>query len=286
MLKLSELLTFGLTLVDLVREKIRYSVNMDDYGQVCDRFGRFHFYRNDSRKLDELRNKHNLLPSIFSNKGQGEKNYKSYKVEDILKTGVGNCGELCDVTMQLVREVNFFTHQQEVHCSRLHFTGADHGFLLLHQGQTIAPRAYTVCSLEELSANINNAIIVDPWIYQVTPLKDYQYHLQAATEYNVERYYRGNIKFTESFVLNNDSKYTNSNSSSTPASGSKLQELVNKFNSAYVDNNKKISEMDKTALTVKSFSSVKAELQAMADREKQAVLTILRGYLIYKSKNS
>ena len=288
MITITDLLAFGTTLVDLVRVKIPYSLNMIEKDQLFDGLTDSAFYIDKYKKLTTLKQKNAPIflkmlskqtAQDIQREGSEQISYNALKakVKNILRSQVGNCGELCNIAMVLSYNVTIFDKKENIYCSTLEFKEFDHAALLLHQDYSIIAgmkfydtREYSYSGLNELSEKIDNAVIIDPWIYQITPLKHYQRHIQAAAEYNVQNRYASKICFNDSFLLGNNSGSENSNSNSNKTTDPVLEKMVQEFNSIYEKHRVSISKRNADEFPpLKDFLTLRSELIAeIKEKEK------------------
>lgn len=117
-----------------------------------------------------------------------------------LQTRVGNCGELCNITLLLASHVDKnslnISLDNQIYISKIET--AQHAFCILHQSQNLASLQYKdfiTNDLESLSQqkDLKNAVIIDPWIYKATKLSDYLKHIQHAKNFIADGYFNGQI---------------------------------------------------------------------------------------------
>jgi hypothetical protein len=178
-----EILAIGSALVETVRSQIKYSPNMCRDGQLFDGLTESSILMNLVSNFDNFRNKdHTSL-----------KTAKEY-----LESRTGLCDGLSLACIYIAKGLEEI--KKNTFYLSLMGTGS-HAFVLAHSSRILYNSKklnykHSVNSLLELSmcSDIYNAVIIDPWIYKATKLKDYLYHLKHAKLYNCEDYYIGDIK--------------------------------------------------------------------------------------------
>ena len=183
MIDSDKLLVIGAALVQTVRSEIKYSTNMVSKGQLFDGLKQSYFFKELSLKV--------IYTSPFAG--------VSYSINDLgkksLDLGVGYCDGLslaCLYITKGLKEIRidkFYLSLMETH---------RHTFVLAHCSQNLLDYRYTTkCanSFDDLAKHkgLSNAIIIDPWIYKATKLKNYTQHLDHSELYNVKKFYKGPI---------------------------------------------------------------------------------------------
>ena len=260
---MTKLLAFGTTLIDLVRTRIPYSENIS---QLFDDIANSSAYiKKNKEKIREIRKGHDILWEQDENDlresdvSERDISHRQY-VQKTLEAGVGYCAELTMSAQILALDVDIFSKSQRVYCSKIRFTNTNHTMLLLHQDVFMRKAIQYYTSDEGFSPSLDvlsqktyaAAVIVDPWIYQVTPLKHHQKHIKAAEKYDVYQDYQGEVKFDSSFLLGSETNFTG-------VSDPILEKMVREFKGVYEEYLMIISKMDNPdALTGRTFFTARA----------------------------
>ncbi|MGJ3495614.1 hypothetical protein ACR9PT_13765 [Piscirickettsia salmonis] len=169
------LLAIGAALVKAVRKNIKYSENLYSPKGVES------FYDDRSSKIDSIRENINL----FS--GQVEGVDPATYAKQALDKRIGVCSEVSKIATYLASMLNQLEMEESVYISVI--GPPHHTFCLIHQSYALHQQTTVgVCiadSLEELSENkeLENAVIVDPWLYKASNLIDYKGHIGYAQKF-------------------------------------------------------------------------------------------------------
>ncbi|RNC76849.1 hypothetical protein DA717_13605 [Piscirickettsiaceae bacterium NZ-RLO2] len=169
------LLAIGAALVKAVRKSIKYSENLYSPKGVES------FYDDRSSKIDSIRENINL----FSGKVEGVD--PATYAKQALDKRIGVCSEVSKVATYLASMLNQLEMEESVYISVI--GPPHHTFCLIHQSYALHQQTTVgVCiadSLEELSENkeLENAVIVDPWLYKASNLINYKSHIGYAQKF-------------------------------------------------------------------------------------------------------
>ncbi|OAJ33381.1 hypothetical protein [Piscirickettsia salmonis] len=190
-----QLLAIGAALVTAVRRNIKYSENLyllAGNSFFDERYTKVFFIREGinatSGKIDEQ------APSAYAKRA--------------LDHRVGFCSELSEVSTFLGSMLNKFEAPVYISVIKTPL----HAFCLIHQSSSLHQKTksnvYISDNIKELSekTELENAIIVDAWIYKATKLSDYKSHINYAKEFekrfDLEECFDGEIKtegYSEAF---------------------------------------------------------------------------------------
>ncbi|ODN42574.1 hypothetical protein [Piscirickettsia litoralis] len=113
------------------------------------------------------------------------------KPTDSIFVGYGTCGYLSFVMRYIARQINIngiYKPGYNIYLTNLGLNG--HVYCLLHTSKNLYEQQCKLKGMEKLKlgrfyhlatrADLKNAIIVDPWIYKVTPLTNWKNHIAHA----------------------------------------------------------------------------------------------------------
>ena len=308
MIDSNDLLAIGAALVQTVRSEIEYSTNMVSKGQLFHGLQQGHIFK----KLENSKN--NSLPFLtdpdFLRRNRilpwlansiSFLTDRSYSINDKIKKsldlGIGNCEGLSIACLLIakglekIRIGKFYLSLMTTKNPTVYAAVEDPTrltFVLAHCSEKILgkrgkrsgkfrPIEYAD-SFEHLATfdDLNNAVIIDPWIYKATRLKNYTQHLKHSKLYNVEDFYTGPIGLSRNFNLEGTGMHTQIK----PLSPIKIIEdkYIKKFNLLY-----RSYIMEKLRLEGdfvargRSFSKVRRSLK-QKQQQKQQQLTDLRDF--------
>ncbi|WP_108652714.1 hypothetical protein [Dongshaea marina] len=196
MMDVNELLAIGSALTTVARLHIKYSVNMVSERQLLRSKRNTYMYHEKFQHLDELRKSTVQRPQ---------------KIAMALEHSVGCCGELCMICYEIADSYSFEL-TENLYITNLYTYHGDpesifnHSFLLLHQSGTLnqrvvnsslrdVPVSSSMHTLSRSYQGLDNAVIVDPWIYAATPLSELTAHILRAEELGVEECYTAGVCF-------------------------------------------------------------------------------------------
>ncbi|RNC77124.1 hypothetical protein DA717_12030 [Piscirickettsiaceae bacterium NZ-RLO2] len=254
-----QLLAIGAALVTAVRRNIKYSENIP-YLYSNEQSEPFKKERSD--KLYSIRDKLRAERNPITGRMKGA--VASAYAKEALNKRVGFCNELSEVTAFLGSMLNKI--DEPVYISVV--ATPHHAFCLIHQSQElhqqekagicIADNFKELCEKKELE----NAIIVDPWIYKASKLSNYQVHLDYAFKFgshNITQNFRGKIStrgYSEEFSANNPVTVVE-------------KRLLRDFKVAHQEEVQKLSTQPQTFAQGRRFSIVQADLSHDIQRWKQ-----------------
>ncbi|APC96423.1 hypothetical protein KX01_288 [Francisella frigiditurris] len=204
----------GVSLINTIREYISFSTNLPTISNNFSTDKSFKIYED---LIDSTRDKYN-----------DRYNTDEY-AKAILSNKLGYCLELSILLTFISQYINLDTMGE-----RLYLTVVEtncHIFIVMHQNVTIH-QDKTLLKMTEKQFinydNVGNAIILDPWIYSVIPLKNYNNILKVAENLNVDDDYSTGKKLF--FALYNYSKIFGSQKETNDA---KITHLIKTFNNYY-----------------------------------------------------
>ncbi|MCF6766777.1 hypothetical protein L3V86_00145 [Thiotrichales bacterium 19S11-10] len=251
-----ELMRIGVGLMFAVRNNLKYSTNTPALYEQVDLSSQY--YKKLSQDFRALRS--NLNNILHTRK----------HAELALKYRAGMCDEMGTVATYLgSMAVNT---EEPVYITAL-FTPT-HVFCLIHQDEALAKidkRQKYVDGLKELSEvkSLKNAVIVDPWIYAVTCLSDWEKHIKHAESYDPSGFFSGVITTLG---------YSEKLSRVEPSPDNKrLQRIIRDFNTAYNYAKNSIHEGNINSPISIQFDDLKEKLKHDIDRRR--TLVSLRNFI-------
>ncbi|OAJ33357.1 hypothetical protein [Piscirickettsia salmonis] len=247
MLDADKLLAIAAALVSAVRKSIKYSENIKElYADVA--LSSFKHKRQDKRRS---------LKEGFSFGGD--------YARQALAEKVGYCDDLSVVTVHLANLIHIDDFSKPVYISLMTIPG--HRFCLIHQSEKLhlsREDEKLAGGLEELSEDpeLENAIIVDPWIYKASKLVDCGKHLSHARTYGVESFYNGS-------VYSNGHSRCIGNTSERQHLVVEERRVLRDFNLAYQEETQKLADKRSSFAKGRTLREVKAELKDHFYRRKQ-----------------
>lgn len=180
MIDQNELLALGVALTRTVREKIEYSTNIDS---LFDKRNPSKYHKRLDYGLEFIRNREGYSDISYMN-----------KAELAFKSKSGNCGELSACVMLLAASFPELFVGENVYVSLLYLS-SNHALVLLHQSSDLYFSHERLGSLAELTMNgeLDNAVLIDPWIYKACKVNETKSLFDKAREYGVIDNYIGSI---------------------------------------------------------------------------------------------
>ncbi|APC91267.1 MULTISPECIES: hypothetical protein [Francisella] len=271
MIDSDELLAIGAALVQTVRSQIKYSYNMNDKGQLFDGLKDTRMYTDLDLKFDIQRNDRTLTTYIK-------------KAQKAIELRAGLCGELVKVALYVADMIKVDI-EETIYTSTICLNTSkyiNHGFLILHQSEELHRKSdnYEICAKIDEIKNIdslNNAILVDPWIYCAHKLEDLDNLLETAKNYNVSGYYIN----TKSIEFNYFGyKSSISSLSKDDSHTNKYYNILNNFYTYYKEQKQKLLNKGDSFARGRRYSSVRRSLEynIQQQQQQQQQLTSLRDF--------
>jgi hypothetical protein len=199
MIDSDKLLAIGDALVRVVRNKIKYSENLDLLYSQTSTSG---FFYKKNREGLVYKNLHNI------------KNCPKRGLL-ALKYGIGYCDELCLAILCICQylsltKIGICENEEPIFVSIMDIIRGPHAFILIHQSESLHEEVKSrkrenegdrylkpICNnINELIkyGNLDNSVLVDPWIYKSTKLEDIDKHLMQAKAFGVyKKFYTNKI---------------------------------------------------------------------------------------------
>jgi hypothetical protein len=182
MIDSNELLAIGAALVQTVRSQIKYSTNMRG---------------EEGTLFDGLTNTSLFIKHLVNMNTLRSKRYLNYieRAQEALDLKAGYCGELADVSLYMADMIDVYPGEI-IYTSIIHLDTTkdiDHVLIILHQSYEMNSKSsdYEIgTTINELKniLSLDNAILIDPWIYCAHKLKDVDKLLEVAENYNLSKY--------------------------------------------------------------------------------------------------
>ncbi|ALA26728.1 hypothetical protein AVI51_16555 (plasmid) [Piscirickettsia salmonis] len=219
----NQLLAIGAALVTAVRRNIKYSENL--------------YLLTGNSFFDERYKKvYSIREGINATSGKIDEQAPSAYAKRALDHRVGFCSELSEVSTFLGSMLNKFEAPVYISVIKTPL----HAFCLIHQSSSLHQQTksnvYISDNIKELSekTELENAIIVDTWIYKATKLSNYKSHINYAKEFgkqfDLEECFDGEIKtegYSEAFGTTQPIKIAE-------------KRLLRDFNLAYQEESRKL----------------------------------------------
>ncbi|MED7818917.1 MULTISPECIES: hypothetical protein [unclassified Francisella] len=257
MIDSNKMLAIGFALSMTVRSKIKYSANMNKNKQL---FNNLELENLCYKKLSE-----NF--SVERNLANGS--YKS-SAKSAFNTKIGNCGELSNAVIYLGGLINIKDIKENIYLNKLYFN-SDHALVLLHQSSECYDIGFAtldkIVNLKNLEG-LENAILIDPWIYSAVKVQNVDTLLEQARNYAVIDNYLGRVNICNEIKTTVSMKVYNAN---------KFAKLIDKFNKYYQD---ELQQHCLTNIRAISLDDVKNNLELKNNKIKLKYLTGMRDFYI------
>ncbi|MCF6764445.1 hypothetical protein L3V82_01585 [Thiotrichales bacterium 19S3-7] len=236
MLEDNQLLAIGAAFVRATRKTIKYSEN-----------------------IEKLYEEHKESLYYYSRKAPVDRAYMLQPSPERLaqlsiNSGAAYCDGLAAVILYMANMLNLKDKLADENVYLSLVTINNHTFCILHQSEKLAhSHGVSANSFDELSKNpeLKNAVIVDPWIYKATQLSDYKSHIKHADTYGVGHLYNSRIEDCKNCIKINDN---------LSPKNEKEQELLNDFDSAYLDEIELLKQSSSEFAVGRKIESIKKEL--------------------------
>ncbi|MGJ3495473.1 hypothetical protein PsalN5692_04058 (plasmid) [Piscirickettsia salmonis] len=247
MLDPDELLAIGAAMVSGVRKSIKYSENIKELYTDLES-SPFKHKRQDKRRS---------LKEDFSFSGDYARKALAEKV--------GYCDDLSVVAVHLGKLIHIGDFSEPIYISLVSIPG--HRFCLIHQSENLhlsREGEKLAGGLKELSEDpdLENAIIVDPWVYKASKLADCDKHFAHARTYRVEDFYNGAVN-------SNGHSQCIGNASARQHLVVEERRALRDFNLSYQEETQKLAGKHDSFAKGNTLREVKAELKDHLYRRKQ-----------------